>query len=426
MIVEKYRNSERLWNVGYVALLITQFLGAANDNILKQCLIFMVTTGIWAGQLGPGGQVIPALCLTIPFILLSGYAGQIADRFSKQRVTVWVKIAEVPIALLGMVGFLTQNLTLTLASLVLLSAQSAFFGPAKYGVIPELLAERHLSQANGIINMFTNLAVILGSLAAGPISDWYHPQSPAARPMLWIPGAAMLTVALLGLFASFGMPRLPAADPQLKYNYNPFSTYYLSLREMAQSPLLTVALAWSGFYMIGMIALLIVPEYEQILEITYTQTSYLIGILGVAIAIGSVSAGYLSRGTIRPWFIPCGATGMTVMFLLLGLITPNYYTVAGLILAIGISAGFYIVPLQALLQALSPPDERGRFLGTANALSFCFTSFGSLLYWFCRNPLQMPANRVHLVCAGLAFVGTIVGIWRLRQLTHEQELHAQD
>ena len=447
--------SERLWSRGYLALLVCQFMGAANDNILKQCLMFMVATGVWSGMLGDGGQVVPALCLTLPFIFLSGYGGQVADRFSKQRVILWVKIAEIPIALTALIGFWTENLWLALAALLLLSAQSSFFGPAKYGIIPELVADRHLSQANGFINMFTNLAVILGSLAAGPICDLYYPQSDAApngvastetaaqatsaeqtqpiaaadsvaeagaalslpEPMLTAPGLAMVLVAILGLVAAWGLPKLKAADPEMQWCLNPFATYVSALREMAKSPLLTVALAWSGFYMIGWMALLIVPEYEDILAINYTKTSYLVGTLGIAIAVGSVASGLLSGDRIRPWFIPFGAIGMTACFLLLGTLTPAYSSVAGLIFGTGVFAGFYIVPLQSLMQHLSPDDERGRFLGTANALSFCFTTAGSLVYWVARKPLQMPANRVHLICGALALMGTIVGIVRLRRIT---------
>ena len=407
----------RLWNAGYTTLLVSQFFGAANDNVLKQCLIFMVTTGIWKNRLGAGGQVVPALCLTIPFIVLSGFAGQVADRFSKQDVIRWVKLAEIPISILGFAGFYWQNLNLTLLALLLLSAQSAFFGPAKYGVIPELVAEGNLSQANGFINMFTNLAIIAGSLAAGPISDAYWPADATQPARLWVPGVTMVLIAVMGYLASLGIPQLRAADPTLRYNYNPFSTYWGALCEMARSPLLTVAIAWASFYMIGMMALLIVPEYQALLSISYTHTSYLVGILGIAIAVGSVAAGLLSGQHIRPWFIPLGATGMTACFLLLGLLTPEYKSVAALILATGVFAGFYIVPLQALMQALSPADERGRFLGTANALSFVFTTGGSLVYWLANNRLGMAPNRIHLICAGLAFVGTLLGVARLRKLT---------
>ena len=410
--------SDKLMNRGYLSLLVAQFLGAANDNVLKQCLtLMMVGAGIWKDELGPGGQAAPALCLTLPFILLSGYAGQIADKASKQQVIFWVKVAEVPIALVTLYGFWQQEFWVSLFGLLLLSTQSAFFGPAKYGVIPELVTDRHLSQANGVINMCTNIAIILGTFMAGILCDLYQPKQPDQTPLLWVPGAAMVTIAVVGLIASLWVPKLAAADPGLRFSMNPVGTYFTALREMARSPLLTVALAWSGFYMIGMLALLIVPDYKGLLQLeTDFKASLLTLSLAVAIGAGSLTAGFVSGDRIRPRLVPMGAVGMTFFFFLLGTVPPEYYSVGAMIFCTGFFAGFYIVPLQALLQHLSPDDERGRFLGAANALSFCFMTFGSLIFWFVRNKLGMPANRVHLICGILAAIGTIIGIWRLRQL----------
>jgi acyl-[acyl-carrier-protein]-phospholipid O-acyltransferase/long-chain-fatty-acid--[acyl-carrier-protein] ligase len=395
-------------------------MGAANDNILKQVLTFMVATGIWSGSFDegglPGGQTVVALCLTIPFIFVSGFGGQVADRFSKRRVMLWVKLAEIPIALTATVGFMTRNLWLTLFALVLLAIQSSFFGPAKYGVIPELIKEKHLSMANGLINMFTNLAVILGSMAAGPVADLYHPDE-GASPVLWAPGALLLVVALLGLVSVIPMPKVAATNAKLKFELNPFRLYFRTIREMAKSPLLVVALAWSGFYMIGMMALLIIPEYQEILDISYTQSSNLLGFLGVAIAAGSVTTGVISGATIRPWLIPLGAIGMTLSFLMLGTLTPSYMNVSIFIFSAGFSAGFYIVPLQALMQRLASDEKRGQILGTANALSFVFTSIGSVIFWLAKSPMGMAPNRIHLICGTLAFIGTVVGVIQIKRLT---------
>lgn len=532
--------SHSLVTPGYITLMATQFFGAANDNILKQCLTFMVATGIWSGSfgrngLGDGGQVVPALFLTLPFILLSGYAGQISDKYSKRRVMYWVKVVEIPIAIIAMIGFLTHDLWLSLLAMLMLSVQSSFFGPAKYGVIPEIVHDDRLSMANGVINMLTNVAVIVGSLVAGPLCDLFHPQPPpipairfqttdsniaiparivvrkaddrsrfdssvivvrgfspttgnifshvaksgtssairpmiasvfsdldadgtqdeippgqtveyrstenqplgmltlnrngdfeftaasnyfdlAAAPTLWAPGLAMVVVAIAGYLSILGFPSLPAANPSLKFDWNPFGTYVESIKFMAQGPLLAVVLAWAAFYMIAMIALLILPEYQQILLIDFAQTSYLLGILGIAIAIGSVVTGLVSGKQIRPWLIPFGAGGMCLAFVLLGTIKPTYLSVALLILMAGFFAGFYIVPLQALIQILSPDEERGRIIGTSGAISFCFSSLGPIVFWVAKNPLGMPANRIFLICAAMSIIGTIYGVIQLEKI----------
>jgi len=396
---------------GFLSLMATQFFGAANDNILKQVLTFMVATGIWTGALGEGGQAYVALCLTLPFILLSGFAGQVADRYSKRKVMLGVKIAEIPIVLVAGVGLWCQNLWVTLGAFILLAIQSTFFGPAKYGVLPELVETSDLSRANGTINMLTNIAIILGVTIAGPMTDLYHPKAAlaagvSADPILWAPGALLLGVAILGLVAVLFMPPLRAADPSLRYHWNPLATYLPALKEMARGPLLIIALAWAFFYLIGMMALLILPEYESILGISYRENGYLLGMLGIAIGLGSVLAGLISGHQIKPRLIPIGAVGMTVFCALLGAVPPSFGSVGLMLFGLGGFAGFYIVPLQALLQRLSPDAERGRFLGTANALSFCFSSVGAVLYWVAANRLGMAPNRVFLLCALLAAAGT--------------------
>ena len=419
--------SRPLFSRGFFSLLATQFLGAANDNILKQVLIFMVSTGgLWNNPLGrqglgtQGGQALIGLCLTIPFIFLSGLAGQVADRFSKRTVMLLVKVAELPICLIAAAGFYFQEMWLAIGAMVAMGAQSAFYGPAKFGVIPELVPDRHLSRANGLMNMFTNIAVILGSVAAGPISDtyWNKPTESGHGEVgiAWIPGIALLCVAIFGLCTSTIMPRLIPAQPKLRFRANPFATYWQSLREMSEGPLLTVALAWATFYMVSMIALMIVSEYKDMLGISYQQNAYILGVLGIAVAIGSVICGVASGDHIEPRFIPFGAGGMTFFLFLLGTVLPEYYSVCVLVAGVGFSAGFYIVPLQALLQHLSPNDERGRFLATANALSFVFVSLGSIVFWIASSQLGMAPNRIYLIAAGIAGIGSAIGIIRLRQI----------
>ncbi len=377
--------SSKLVKRGFVALLATQFLGAANDNILKGVLTYMVIAGgVWAGRLGAGGQAIVFLCFTVPFILLSGYAGQFADRHSKRYVSVLVKVVEIPIAIVAMVGFWTGNLWVTMAALLALTCQSAFFGPAKYGMIPELVESRDLSRANGTINMMTNIAVIAGTLGAGIFSDWYDPLPDAngavADALPWVPGVAMVIVAVAGLGAVLFLVKLEPGDRNLRYDWNPFTTYVTVLRHMSRTPLLTVALAWGYFYLLAGIALLIIPEYVEVLAIDRGKASLLLGVMAVGIGVGSVVAGLVSGHRIEPRLVPVGGAGLSVFFILLGVVPPTFTNVAVFIGGAGFFAGFYIIPLQALLQKLSPDDERGRFLGTANAISFGFLSVASVTF----------------------------------------------
>lgn len=410
---------------GFLSLLAAQFLGAMNDNVLKMLLTFMVIDGAWAGMLGEGGQGIVGVCFTIPFILLSGYGGQIADRYSKREVTLWVKIAEVPIAMIAMLGFYLGNLWITLLALVALTCQSSFFGPAKYGMIPELVDETDLSRANGTINMMTNIAVIVGTLLGGIVADRYSPQDADAAAILWLPGAALLFIAVVGLISAFFMPRLEPGDRSMKFDWNPFTTYVSSIKEMAQSRFLMVMLAWGYFYLLAGLALLILPEYTLVLGIDRTEASVLLGVMGVAIGVGCAVAGLISGHQINPKLVPIGAAGLVFFFLLLAFVPPMLpdmgpmvrvalSNTAGFVFGAGFFAGFYIIPLQSLLQKLSPNEERGRFLGTANAVSFAFLTVASILYWAIRPGFGDHPQRIFALCAAMMAVGAGFFLWRLR------------
>lgn len=396
-----------------------------NDNVLKGVLTFMVIDGAWRGDLGQGGQGIVGICFTLPFILLSGYAGQLADRYSKTGVAWWVKIAEIPIAILAGIGFFTGQLWITLVALVALTCQSAFFGPAKYGMITELVGDAKLSKANGTINMMTNLAVILGTLVAGFVADRYSPLNPDVKANAWLPLAVLLSVAIAGFLSARTMPRLTPGRRDLPFDWNPLSTYIMTIREMATTRLLMIMMAWGYFYLLAGVALFILPEYTQVLDINRAQASVLMGVLGIAVGIGCVVAGLVSGDAIRPRLIPLGAAGLVVFFALLGWVPPELgfgdgmiavatSNVALFILGAGFSAGFYIVPLQALLQKLSPADERGRYLGTANGVSFAFMTLSAILYWTIRGSFGETPERMFLLCSVLMAIGSVFFLWRLR------------
>ena len=450
----KIDSQKSLLSRGFISLLGASFFGAANDNILKQFLMLMVVTGgVWANCWGPGTQGYVFLVLTIPFVLLSGFAGQLADKFSKRNVILLVKIAEIPIALTALAGLVLQSFWFSLIALLMFAIQSSFFGPAKFGIIPALVTNNQLSKANGLLNAVTNLAIILGSLAAGFLTDLYYPTmknpkaavvapaaipqaadvarpivkeeipklipDPARKPQHWPMGLALLGVSLLGLIAVLIMPRAPAVDPDLSLSFDVLGSHIQTL-SVASRPLLVVLFSWSGFYLIGSLALMQLPEYQGILGLQPIQINLLLGLLAISVATGSFTVGFLSGKSIKPYFSLAGAVGMTISFAVMGLSSLNYAGLAALVFAIGFSAGFYIVPLQALLQTLAPSEERGRFFGTANALSFTFMAMAALFFIALSRAGISPA-RIPLFCAGLAGVGTLVGMIELNRIMRAQK-----
>ncbi len=277
---------------GFYFLNATQFLGAFNDNILKQLLIYgLALGGIWAGTLGEGGQAWASICLAIPFVLFSGFAGQFSDKYSKQRVSIVAKWSEIPIALLAFYGLWHQNLTFAMTALFIIAMQSTFFSPAKFGILPELVPVHKLSRVNGTINMFTWAAIILGCLAGGPLYEHYAGADGVA-PMLWLPGVALLIVGALGTIASHGISPVPAQNPKLKISYWILDGYFHMYRKFRGTTAMTALYAYAFFYMIIVgVGAMIVADYKTLLGITYTWTSVLFGILVVFIGVGDYNAG---------------------------------------------------------------------------------------------------------------------------------------
>jgi acyl-[acyl-carrier-protein]-phospholipid O-acyltransferase/long-chain-fatty-acid--[acyl-carrier-protein] ligase len=225
----------------------------------------------------------------------------------------------------------------------------------------------------------------------------------------------MVLVAMAGLGAVLFLVKLEPGDRNLRFDWNPFTTYVAVVREMSKTRLLTVALAWGYFYLLAGMALLIIPEYTTVLAIDRAKASLLLGVMAVGIGIGSGVAGFVSGHRIEPRLIPVGAAGLSVFFILLGVVPATFTNVAVFIGAAGFFAGFYIIPLQAMLQDMSPDDERGRFLGTANAISFGFLSLASAIYWIIRPIFQTRPEAIFLVSAGLMICGAGFFALKLRR-----------
>ena len=406
-----------LWNRGFISLLLTQFFEAASDNIIKGVISFAVAIGgPWETVFGEGGNGVVGIAFTVPFILLSAFGGRIADRSSKSRITIVLKAISLGVCAFCALEFARGSAWGALAALVAFAIVSAFFGPVKYGMIAELVGPDKLARANGIINMATNVAVITGMIVAGMVAKHWKAGFAGGAPTgasAWQPGLAMAVFVVLGFLTCLTLPRLRPQRPDLEVDLNPFSTYVSTMREMARTALLAVAGAWTFFYFVAAVVLLILPDYSKFLGVDDEKTSYLMAGLAISIGIGCVAAAYLDTPVRRAAFVPAGAAGLALAFLLLGLAPADYPTTFALLVLTGLVAGFYIIPLQSMLQALAPDDMRGRVLGTANGLSFVMGAVGSGLFLALRQA-GMPSNRVFLVIGALCAAMTVVTVLWLR------------
>src|SRR5205807_1950818 len=188
MATHSYRDTIR--HQGLQPFLWTQFLGAFNDNLFKIVVSMLAVHMVAAGDAGRQLSIVSAVFI-LPFLLFSGYAGQLADVYSKRTVLIVTKSLEIVTALLALVAFILGRLEITLAVLFLFALQATFFSPAKYGILPEVLPDRDLSRANGLLEMSTFVAIVAGTAIGSYLLD-------AWRGQLWLVGAAVLAIAIIG------------------------------------------------------------------------------------------------------------------------------------------------------------------------------------------------------------------------------------
>src|SRR5580700_3960031 len=214
------------WRLGFWSLIVTQFQGAFNDNGLKFLVIYLIVERNFPLTVRDRFILIVGALFAIPFILFSLAGGYFADRYSKRSVTIGTKLFEIGVGFFAIVALASGNLWMESAAVFLISTQGALFGPSKYGLLPELLPEKKLSWGNGVIELGTFLASITAVMFAGFLAY-------AFRGRHFWSGMIFLGLTMTGLFASFGISRVPAADPTRKFRANPFADLAGQLRLIA-------------------------------------------------------------------------------------------------------------------------------------------------------------------------------------------------
>jgi MFS family permease len=382
----------------------TQFLGAFNDNVFKQLVLLIgvdyATHFQWKGD---PYQSTALAVFAIPFVLLSGIAGWLADRISKRTVVVGAKVAEIGIMFAGVLAFLSGAMyshTLIVALMVvlgLMSVHSAFFGPSKYGILPELFAEHDLPQANGIIQMTTFLAIIFGAVVCGLSKKYLQ----GAGIGLWVVSAGGMALAVAGTLTSLLVRRTPVAQPNLRLSAAAFGVSRSTLQILRQQRmLLRVLLVSSLFWFLGGVVQPAVNTYGKAqLGLDDGLTSLLVAMLGIGITFGCLLAGVFSKGRVSFVLVHRATVGMFVSLLMLcgaplcGLsATATGWLSAVLLLALGFAAGLFAVPLQVYLQAKAPADQKGRMIGTMNLFNWVAILLAAAAYGVCSWLFTIPAE----------------------------------
>jgi len=357
---------ERARLLGFWALIATQFQGAFSDNALKWLVSFLVLkSGVSLEQRDFLVVLVVPLVFAIPFLVFSIPGGFFADRFSKRSVTIWTKVLEV-----GTMGFVTyalwqKRLDLAGVALFLLCTQGAIFGPSKYGLIPELLPTTKLSWGNGVIELWTLLAAIGGTVAGGRMAQTFRGQQE------WS-GFILMWFSVIGLLMSLGITRVPAADRQRRFTWNWAKEVFEEIGRMRGDAVLWVAvIANTFFWFLGAILLLNIVLYAtDVLQVDEVHSSYLMAALSLGIGAGSYIAGHASGKKIEMGMILPGLTGIVLATGALFVPGLSFDLVTTLLFLLGIFAGFFVVPVNALIQNRPRPEVKGRVIGASNFLSF--------------------------------------------------------
>jgi len=367
-----------LRDAAFWGMTATQFLGAFNDNIYKQLVLLIgLDYARERGLTGDPYQSTAQGLFALSFVLFSGLAGWLSDRNVKRSIIVASKVAEIGVMVLGLAVFAAlpyggdAYVAGLLAVLFVMGTQSAFFGPGKYGILPEMLDDRDLPAANGIIQMTTFLAIILGIALCGLLKERLGggPES------YWQISVVCVGVAVVGTATSVLVRRTPTASPGLPLRWGSLAIDRQTLALLRGSRMLRQALgATVLFWFLGGVSLSAVNTFGKAqLGLPDDATSALTACIALGIAIGCLIAGGLSRRLGGTRFVRGGALGMLTAFTLLGLLPFAGWSaertgwIAGPCLAVlGLSAGMYAVPLQVVLQSAPPREEKGRMIGAMN------------------------------------------------------------
>ena len=404
----------------------TQALGAGNDNIYKNALVIFVAykaaslTSIDANTL----VNLAAAIFIAPFVLFSATSGQVADKFEKSRLIRYIKLLEIAIMVIGLVGFWQRSLTLLFVALALMGLHSTLFGPVKYAILPQHLKPEELVGGNGLVEMGTFVAILVGTIVGGLLVA-VEPNGPV------LAGVAAVIVAVAGWLASRAIPHTPAAAPDLKINWNPFTETWKNLK-FAQGNrvvwLSMLGISWFWFY--GATFLTQFPNFaKDVLGGDEHVVTFLLASFSIGIGSGSLLCERLSGGRVELGLVPFGSIGLTLFAVDLWFAThtmhasglagvgtflaqPAHWRVTADLVLIGLFGGFYIVPLYALIQERSENTHRSRIIAANNIL----------------NALFMVASAglaIGLLAAGVSIPGLLLATGILNAFRRVLHLHAR-
>ena len=424
------KNEHLLKSRRFLPMFLTQFFGALNDNVYKQALLLVFTYG-WISQQSANVSTLnnlAALLFILPYFIFSATAGQLADKYERAQLVRAIKLLEIIIMLIGTVGFILGNLWLLLMALFLMGAQSTFFGPIKYAILPEVLKPHELMSGNAIFQSGTSIAILLGMILGGAVI------SVSAGNLVWI-SLTVVIIALIGYASSRFVLTQRVTAPDIQIDWNFFRTSFQTLKYAKSLPMIFLILlgnSWYWFY--GATYLTQIPQLtQQNLHASENVVSLLLTLFSVGIGVGSLLCRKIGGTDVNIKMVPIGAVGLTVFAFylagalafvpektgaLLGLAEVfqqdwSYYHVMCAVTLLGISGGFYIVPLYAMMQAYSPRSHRARVVAANNILNAVFMVSSAIFSILILSILKIDLKILFSITAVLSAVFTF---WLLLKL----------
>ena len=362
----------------FAPMFVVQFLGAFNDNLLKFAMLFLANFGIFAEQPGRA-EMLAAIASGVfiaPYFLFSALAGQLADRIDKSRLVRWIKLAEIAIMAIGLAGFWLHSIPALMIALFLMGLHSTLFGPVKFSILPQHLESREIMGGTGLFEAGTFLAILGGQLLAGVI--------PARAA-----GLTAMGIAVLGYLAALAIPPAPPLRGRHPVDWNLWrgTMEVLGTARRVRSVWLSV-LGISWFFAAGAV---LVSEFAPLVSGTLSArqdvATIFLAIFSVTVALGSVAVNKLLGGKVSARYVPLAALGLGLGLIDLWLSTgsfavqapdasfqqflasPGAFRVLADLILIAFSGGMFIVPLYAILQMHSLPEERSRIIAANNIVN---------------------------------------------------------
>src|SRR5580704_11656542 len=391
-----------LKNAGFHSFLWTQFLGAFNDNVYK-ILVSMRAVHV-AANTGSGSAYLSlaGVVFVVPFLLFSGYSGHLADVVSKRKVLISVKIFEIFVMTLGFAAFFSTRIELMLLVLFLMALHSTVFSPAKYGIVPEILPDKDLSRANGLLEMSTFVAIVLGtSIGSFLFAVW------KSEP--WKMGVVTLAVAVAGFLTSLKITRVPPSGAHAPFQLNPFGEVWIGTKHLLKErPLTLTVLGISYFWFLGALFQMDLLLFgKEVLKETDLKVGLLVTALAIGIGVGSMLAGRLSGNKVELGLVPLGAVFMGIFCVALYASRGSYALSVISLSLLGLSSGLFIVPLNAYLQQRSESHEKGRIIATNNFYNTVGLLLASAALKGLHGQLHVSPDKFMLIFGVVTLVSSI-------------------